>query len=236
MRSHRLLAGLVLPFLLTLGACGTDADAGGAGGAGGGGESRALTDLQDGIATYYEADGSGNCSFDAGPDIHVAALNAPQYADAGWCGACAAIEGPQGNVTVRIVDQCPECLAGHLDLHPEAFDRIADRVDGRVDIRWRFVTCPVTENVRYRFKEGSSQWWTALQVLDHRLPIDTLAWWNGSAWVDVPRASYNYFVAESGLGEPPYRIRLTAIDGQTLEDNLPSLQIGTIYEGAGQFE
>ena len=43
-----------------------------------------------GEGTYYAADGTGNCSFDATPsDLDVAALNAIDYGTADWCGACA---------------------------------------------------------------------------------------------------------------------------------------------------
>ena len=47
-------------------------------------------------------------------------------------------------VIVRIVDLCPECDASHLDLSREAFARIADLPQGRVDITWRVAspTCP----------------------------------------------------------------------------------------------
>src|SRR5690348_7238073 len=64
-----------------------------------------------GEATFYTfADGSGNCGFPATPmDLMVAAMNHPQYGNADYCGACVHIAGPSGEVTVRIVDQCPEC-------------------------------------------------------------------------------------------------------------------------------
>ncbi len=88
-----------------------------------------------GRATYYDADGSGNCSFDASPDdLDVAAMDAPEWDNSGVCGACVAIEGPRAASTVRIVDQCPECEKGHLDLSQEAFAKIADVSAGNVPI------------------------------------------------------------------------------------------------------
>ena len=39
-----------------------------------------------GEATYYAADGTGNCSFDASSDLMVAAISGPDYALAAWCG------------------------------------------------------------------------------------------------------------------------------------------------------
>src|SRR5215468_659791 len=76
---------------------------------------------ESGDGTYYAADGTGNCSFDASPnDLMVAAMNDPDYQDAAWCGACLAVTGPKGTVTVRVVDRCPECKHGDLDLSPQA--------------------------------------------------------------------------------------------------------------------
>src|SRR6478735_4669720 len=140
-----------LPLLAMAGvivACGngTNGNADAGNGNGNGNETIAggtpIGDVSKGEATYYDADGTGNCSFDPSPDdLMVAALNDPQYGNAEWCGACAAVEGPKGKVTVRIVDRCPECKTGDLDLSPQAFDKIADHAQGRVPITWSFVSC-----------------------------------------------------------------------------------------------
>ena len=82
-------------------------------------------------ARTTSADGTGNCSFDASPnDLLVAAMNAPDYDNAAWCGACLEVTGPMGMVTVRVVDQCPGCAHGDLDLSPQAFQMIAPLVGG----------------------------------------------------------------------------------------------------------
>src|SRR6201999_2853878 len=78
-----------------------------------GGSCSAVPADESGDGTYYAADGTGNCSFDASPnDLLVAAMNHPDYGTAQWCGACVAVTGPKGTVTVRIVEQCPECPQG----------------------------------------------------------------------------------------------------------------------------
>jgi expansin (peptidoglycan-binding protein) len=200
------------------------------------GDIRALGEFQNGIATWYAATGAGHCGYDASPnDMDVAAMNAPQFKDSAMCGACAEVDGPQGTVTVRIVDSCPECLAGHLDLSKEAFAKIAPVNDGRVQTQWRLVSCAVQGPVRYRIKEGSSEYWAAIQVRNHRLPIQKLEWNNNGSWVDVKRETYNYFVVNSGMGPGPVKIRITASDGQQLEDTLPAIKAEKIYDGAAQF-
>ena len=206
------------------------------GGAGGG--PPALGQVQQGIATYYDfANGDGACMFGPSPDdLDVAAMNAEQWAGSGVCGACASVAGPKGTVVVRVVDLCPECKKGHLDLSPQAFAKIADLSQGRVDVSWHLQACDVSGNVRYQIKDGSSQWWTAIQVRNLRIPVSSLAYRKDGAWIEVPRQDYNYFVAQSGVGPGAFTVRITAWDGQTLEDQLPGPDAGAVYEGAGQFQ
>jgi expansin (peptidoglycan-binding protein) len=200
------------------------------------GDIRVLGDYQAGIATWYDATGGGHCGYDASPnDMDVAAMNAPQFNNSAVCGTCAEVEGPQGTVRVRITDSCPECGSGHLDLSKQAFAKIAPVVDGRVTTRWRFVSCAVQGPVRYRIKEGSSQWWVGIQVRNHLLPIQKLEWQKNGAWVEAKREPYNYFVEAAGMGPGPVRIRITASDGQKLEDTLPRIEASVTITGAAQF-
>jgi expansin len=94
-----------------------------------------------GQATYYDADGTGACGFKATPnDLDVAALNGSQYKKS-WCGQCVLVTGPKGMVKVRIVDLCPGCASGGLDLSEQAFGAIAAVSAGRVKITWHVVPC-----------------------------------------------------------------------------------------------
>jgi expansin (peptidoglycan-binding protein) len=167
----------------------------------------------------------------------VAAINAPDWDNSAWCGACARVEGPNGNVTVRIVDLCPECASGDLDLSPEAFEQIAPIERGRVPISWTFVTCGVSGPVKYRYKDGTNQWWTAVQVLNHALPVVSLEWSSdGSSFHLTQRQDYNYFLDDAGFGEGSVTVRITAIDGQVLTDELPAPAELLVVDGQGQFQ
>lgn len=217
-----------------------DADAGSEGGGSEAGGVPGLPcdadDVRSGEGTWYAADGSGNCSFPATPDdLMVAAMNHVDYAGSAACGTCVRVEGPDGSVDVRIVDQCPECPAGDIDLSVEAFARIAPVEAGRVPITWQYVPCPVSGPVVYHFKEGSNPWWTAVQVRNHRHAVATLEVQQDGAWVDVPRFDYNYFVRETGMGEGPLSLRITDVLGHVLEDSGIPLLDGAEAPGAGQF-
>lgn len=94
-----------------------------------------------GEGTYYNAEGVGACGIQTPPDYLVAAINDEQYSKAN-CGRCVSVDGPNGSVVVRVIDKCPGCDEGDLDLSETAFSKIADKSAGRVTITWRFVECP----------------------------------------------------------------------------------------------
>ena len=193
--------------------------------------------LHQGIATYYDADGSGACMFDPSPnDLMVAAMNAVEYNHAAYCGAFVQVNGAKGTIVVRIVDLCPECLAGHLDLSREAFALIDDLPLGRVPITWRVVSPIVTGPIAYHFKDGSNQWWTAVQIRNHRNPIAKFEYWTNNQWVAVSRTDYNYFVQTNpGMGLGPYTFRVTDMYGNTLTDSGIPLIVDSTVNGTGQF-
>jgi expansin (peptidoglycan-binding protein) len=189
-----------------------------------------------GEGTYYDADGSGSCSFDPSPgDLLVAAINGPDYDHAVWCGACLAVSGPRGDVVVRVVDRCPGCKHGDLDLSRQAFAKIAPLSAGRVSIAWHEVACPVTGPIAYRLKARSNAQWTAIQLQNHRYAIEGLAV-RGPAggYQPIARTDDNYFVAPNGLGAGPYALRVTDVHGQVLEDHAVALAGAGSSPGAAQ--
>lgn len=197
-----------------------------------------IGDSHSGEATFYEATGEGNCSFDASTDLMVAAMNKSDYAAASMCGAYVAVTGPEGMVIVRIVDKCPGCAQGDIDLSRQAFAKIADPAAGRVPITWQIVAGPVTEPVAYRYMKGSSRYWTAIQVRNHRLPISKLEIMpkDRTDWINVERRAYNYFVYPTPIAAGPVRVRVTALTGVTLLDMLPEPQSSVLVQGAAQFQ
>ena len=188
-----------------------------------------------GEATYYDADGSGNCSFPASSDHMVAAMNATDYMMASWCGACISVDGPMGSVVVRVVDKCPGCGHGDVDLSREAFAAISPLSAGRIAITWREVACDVTGPVRYEFKVGSSAFYAAIQLRNHRYPIAKLEAQVSGTYQTIPRVEYNYFVKSGGLGAGPFTLRVTDTRGHVLEDTGVMLGDGVVRTGAAQF-
>ena len=190
-----------------------------------------------GEATYYNADGSGNCSFAPSPnDLLVAALNTTDYNTAATCGACIQVQGPAGSVLVRMVDRCPGCAVGDIDLSESAFAAIAEPSQGRVSVTWQIIPCAYTQPISYHFKEGSNQWWSAVQIRDHINPVASVrATLDDGQEVELERLNYNYFLYSAGLGPGPYTFEVTDIYGQVLNDTgIPFVEGGSI-QGSSNF-
>jgi expansin (peptidoglycan-binding protein) len=197
--------------------------------------------VHQGNATYYNATGAGNCLFPATPDdLMVAAINHTEYGVADYCGAYVRVTGRKGSVIVRIVDKCPDagCIVGHLDLSREAFAVIDDIPLGFVPITWQVVSPEMNGPIRFEFKE-KNQWWTAVQVRNHRNPIAKFEYRPtiGSVpFKQVARTDYNYFLEASGMGEGPYTFRVTDILGNVIvSSNIPLSNPGVEINGSGQF-
>jgi expansin (peptidoglycan-binding protein) len=188
-----------------------------------------------GDGTVYDADGTGNCSFDAAPDRMVGAMNHADYAASAVCGECVAISGPSGDVTIRIVDQCPECAPGDIDLSAEAFAKIAEPSAGRVSISWKVVSCGLPGPIRYRFKEGSNPYWTAVQIRNANSAILSVEAMKDGAYEPLTRTDYDYFLDESGLGPGPYSFRVTDVYGDVPHDAEIPFGEAQTFDGAAQF-
>ncbi|CDH59901.1 riboflavin aldehyde-forming enzyme [Lichtheimia corymbifera JMRC:FSU:9682] len=97
-----------------------------------------------GDLTYYTP-GLGSCGETNTAKDLIAALNAPQMANGDNpnknpnCGKRARVKTKKGSVTVKIVDTCPPCKSGDLDLSPAAFQRLGDFDDGRIEGTWEWV-------------------------------------------------------------------------------------------------
>ncbi|KAF9305056.1 hypothetical protein BGZ74_011552 [Mortierella antarctica] len=87
----------------------------------------------------------GACEFPYINSVHdmIAALNKPDFGsfpramNSPACGQCIRVMGPNGTVDVQIVDMCPGCKSGDVDLSPGAFSKIAHLDTGRIPISWQ---------------------------------------------------------------------------------------------------
>jgi len=188
-----------------------------------------------GRATFYGATGEGNCLFDASPDLMVVAMNQADYGGAQACGAWLAVTGPDGKtITVQVVDRCPECPVGALDLSQQAFTKLAPAVAGQITVTWRLLSPALSGPVAYVYKTGSSQYWCGIQVRNHRNPVRSLAVQVGGSWKTLTRQEYNYFESPTGAGCGG-AIQITDIYGHKLTDTGIAIRPGAVQNGHAQF-
>jgi expansin (peptidoglycan-binding protein) len=187
-----------------------------------------------GQATFYGATGAGNCSFEASSDLMVGAMNEQDYENSQACGAYLSVTGPNGKVTIRIVDRCPECPPGAIDLSQQAFAKIAPVSAGRVSISWRLLSPAGLGSVAYRYKTGSSQYWCGIQVRNHRNPVRSLQVKSGNTWKTLARQNFNYFISEGGAGCGG-AIRITDIYGNRITSTGIRISPDVTQRGKAQF-
>ena len=197
-----------------------------------------------GEATHYElaSGGMGNCSYPSPPagQLYVA-LSPSEYGGSAACGSYLQVTGPDGSVTVEVVDQCPECQAGHIDLSEQAFAKIAPLSAGLVPVTYHTIADPpLPAPLSMLVKSGSSAYYLALLPINNGNPLATVAVRQGSGgWQELSRTSYGYWLASSGAGPGPFSVRLTdslghqaTVNGITISPGVIQ-STGTSMYGAG---
>lgn len=189
---------------------------------------------------------SGNCNFMAYPDTAVskyAALNTPQWDVTRNCGRCAKVSCTDvrcaGATTaadvVHIVDQCPGCAAGDLDLSPTVFRAITGLDSDRVAISWTFVDCPVARRITFCLKRGSNAFWAAVQPTNSVAGIASVEV-NGQATTMVDSAYYFLLdgKSETTVDLSKLTITLVGLTGEVIADTV-SFASSDCVESSKQF-
>jgi expansin (peptidoglycan-binding protein) len=186
-----------------------------------------------GTATHYVLTGTGNCSYPSPPaDGLFVALSPAEYHGAAACGGYAEVSGPDGSVQAEVIDQCPPCAAGHIDLSEAAFARIAPLSAGLVSVTYRAVADPaLPAPVALRVKEGSSRYWLALLAMNTGNPLASVQVESApGGWRDLVRADYDYWIASSGAGDGPFTVRVTDTAGHRVTVRGVALEPGVVQD------
>jgi expansin (peptidoglycan-binding protein) len=176
------------------------------------------TSSHSGKATFYDLDGgTGNCSFTAPADDLFVALGPDQYSGGAACGTYLDVTGPRGKIRVKVIDSCPECATGHLDLSRTAFKKIGAEVAGIIPITYRTVVNPAVPGpLSVELKDGTSQYWFAAQIDNHgnQLASVKVAGPSGT-FHTAARTDYDYWTIDSGAGSGPFKVKITDVYGRS---------------------
>jgi expansin len=169
-----------------------------------------------GEATHYVLAGTGNCSYPSAPASQLfVALSPAEYGSAAACGSYVQVTGPDGSVTAEVIDQCPPCQAGHLDLSEAAFARIAPLAAGLVPVTYHTVADPpLPAPLSMLVKDGSSAYWLALLPIGAGNPVTSVRVSSATHGAqELSRASYGYWLAPAGMGPGPFTVQVTDSEG-----------------------
>jgi expansin (peptidoglycan-binding protein) len=166
-----------------------------------------------GIATHYVLQGGGgNCSYPGPPANQLfVALSPGEYASAAPCGSYLEVKGPNGSVRVKVIDQCPECKAGHIDLSEKAFAKLAPLVKGIIPVSYHTIANPpLPATVAFEVKNGSSRYWLALIVMNTGNAIASVqVQTTPGHWMKLARTNWDGWIAQQGAGAGPFTVRVT---------------------------
>ncbi|KAI8633893.1 RlpA-like double-psi beta-barrel-protein domain-containing protein-containing protein [Xylariaceae sp. FL1651] len=88
-----------------------------------------------GDITYYQP-GLGACGETNTDSEHVVALSPADYN--GNCGKTITITKDGKKVSAKVVDKCPSCASGSIDVSSTVFEALADLSVGRTTVSWSF--------------------------------------------------------------------------------------------------
>ncbi|KAG7397254.1 hypothetical protein PHYBOEH_001066 [Phytophthora boehmeriae] len=203
-------------------------------------------------AEYFEGDGtsytlgdvsSGNCNFMSAistASTNYAALNNDQWDNLANCGRCAEVSCIDDQCTdqtttavVQILDRCPECSSGDLDLSPTVFKNITGSDPSRLSIRWRFVDCPSPGTIEVCLKSGSNGYYVAVQPTNTLVGVETVTI-NGESTTMVDSAYYYLITSTSDVDLTAVTVSVTSIEGEVIEGTY-SLTAGECTDTKKQF-
>ncbi|KAI1319489.1 RlpA-like double-psi beta-barrel-protein domain-containing protein-containing protein [Xylariaceae sp. FL0255] len=92
---------------------------------------------ESGPMTYYTP-GLGACGVTSTSNDAVVALNTADYDNGAHCFQWITIDGNGAQTAAQVVDLCPGCGAGGIDVSPAIFDDIAPLSEGVVEVTWYF--------------------------------------------------------------------------------------------------
>ncbi|RWA09279.1 hypothetical protein EKO27_g5818 [Xylaria grammica] len=175
-----------------------------------------------GTSTFYGGNlNGGTCSFTSytlPSGVYGTAFSGSAWHSAAHCGACLQVTANGKSIIAMIVDQCPECDAGHLDLFENAFDALSPSSSDPLSTSYTFVDCPISSPLVLHNKSGTSAYWFSMQVVNANEPVSKLevSTDGGSTWKSTTRQEYNFFENSSGFGTDTVTIRVTSESGSTV--------------------
>jgi expansin len=161
------------------------------------------------------------------------------FADRGAvCDSCIRIKTAAGReITARIVTYGVTNEPGDIDVSPTVYEAL-DTGEYPRTMTWQFAKCPDTGPLMYEFQTGAHTYWTSFWVRNQRVPVTKVVVKSAShsTFIELSRNTDGTLNDIKGFGEGEFTLRLSAMDGQVIEDTFPGFSAGELIESAKQFK
>lgn len=170
--------------------------------------------------------------------VYLAGLELDHNGQGQLCDACIRVTTEQGKeLTLRVVTT-GVTTENSIDVSPEAYEILNSGEYPRL-MSWYVTKCPDNgANLYYQFQTGANIWWTSLWVRNTALPVASVEVMsaNHSDWFELTRGNDGTWTDSSGFGDGAFTLRVTAIDGQILQEQFDGFEPGDLVEGTSQFQ
>lgn len=140
------------------------------------------------------------------------------------CDVCVELDANGKTVIAHAITYGQETGPNDIDVSPE-IDQTLGGDTGR-SVSWRFTSCPTEDPVQYTFdgRQWSNTWFFRIWVRNAKIPFTKVEYKLGSgSWSAAEHQPDGAFQASGQDFSSGFSVRVTGIDGQTLEDDLPGL-------------
>jgi hypothetical protein len=148
------------------------------------------------------------------------------------CDTCAELTANGVTLIARVITYGQETGPNDIDVSPEAREALHGATSYK--LTWRFVTCPTQSPIVYTFddRDWSNTWYFRVWIRNARVPVAKVEYKLGSkAYATADWQSDGAWQAASADFSRGFSLRVTSIEGATIEDALPG--IGTFDANAG---
>ncbi|KAG6604684.1 Expansin protein 3 [Phytophthora cinnamomi] len=211
-----------------------------------------ITAASAGQQTYFQGDGTpynlngvnmGNCAFMSSwskAATNYVAVNQAQWDGLKHCGQCieatcidSKCKNKNSAVILQVVDRCPECKYGDLDMSPSALTKIVGYNPGRIKIGWKYVDCPNPGTIKVCLKQGSNPWWVAVQPTNARIAVSSVAI-NGKKATLLDGAYFYYIQSRDEVPFNKLKVTISSVEGDMVSGTY-SMSIGQCVDTKQQF-
>jgi hypothetical protein len=148
------------------------------------------------------------------------------------CDVCAELTANGKTLIAHVVTYGDETGTNDIDVSIQVDSALGGQTSRK--LTWRFVTCPTTQPIYYTFdgREWSNTWYFRVWIRNARVPVAKVEYQlAGKSWGTMNGQDDGAWEIDSKDFSAGFSLRVTAIDGQVIQDAVPG--IGTFDPNAG---